>query len=66
MSQREQILAALRRGESISPMDAWRRFRCYRLAARIADLRRDGWQIRTEMVVEPKRFARYKLEEVSL
>ncbi len=66
MSQREQILAALRRGESISPMDALRRFRCFRLAARIADLRRDGWQISSELVVEPQRFARYKLEEVSL
>jgi hypothetical protein len=66
MSQREQILAALKRGEALSPMDALLRYGCFRLAARICDLRTEGFQIDTELVTEPKTFARYKLKEASL
>ena len=65
-SQRAQILAALRSGRQLSAYDALMMpCRCFRLAARINELRDEGYQITTEMVVEPKRFARYKLEEVS-
>ena len=67
MTQKEQILAALKTGRHLSAYDALMMpCRCFRLAARINDLRREGWQITTELVQEPKRFARYKLEEVSL
>lgn len=41
MSQKEQILAHLRDGHSLTPLDALMRFGCNRLAARICELRKD-------------------------
>ena len=38
-SQNAGILAALKDGARITPMGALRRFGCFRLSARIADLR---------------------------
>lgn len=43
------ILAALRRGEHLSPLDALSRFGCNRLAARIHDLKRDGVPVESRM-----------------
>lgn len=37
-----QILDALRRGDALTPLEAWRRFGCSRLAARVHQLRRCG------------------------
>lgn len=45
-SQKLQILQALKRGP-ISPQTALARFGCFRLAARIAELRASGIQIHT-------------------
>jgi hypothetical protein len=72
VSQKDEILSYLhqrdpstgkRRG--ISPLEAIGLFRCYRLAARIKELREDGIKIRTEMRREPtntrKAYARYWL-----
>ncbi len=39
MSQTQQILKHLRAGRSITPAEAVEKFRCYRLAARIKDIR---------------------------
>lgn len=48
-SQTAQIKAALLRGEKLTPMDALRRFGCFRLGARIWDLRnQQGMNIKTE------------------
>lgn len=48
-SQTARIKAALLRGETLTPMDALRRFGCFRLGARIWDLRnKQGMNIRTE------------------
>ena len=47
-SQAQEILAHLKSGKSITPSYAVTHFRCYRLAARICDLRRDGWDIVTD------------------
>ena len=48
-SQTARIKAALLRGETLTPMDALRRFGCFRLGARIWDLRnKQGMDIRTE------------------
>jgi len=44
-SQSAQILAHLRQGNSLTPLEALDRFGCLRLAARIADLRALGWSI---------------------
>lgn len=46
-TQSERILDALQAGGKITPADALRRFGCFRLAARIADLRRAGHDIET-------------------
>ena len=42
MTQAEQILAALKRGKRITALYALREFGCFRLAARINDLRKSG------------------------
>ena len=48
-SQSAQIRAALLAGETLTPLDALRRFGCFRLGARIWDLRNGhGMDIRTE------------------
>ena len=46
-SQTARIKAALLRGEKLTPMDALRRFGCFRLGARIWELRNEqGMDIR--------------------
>ncbi len=64
MSQATQILDMLKRGP-VTAMDALDQAGCFRLAARIADLRRDGHDIQTETVTTPtgKHIAQYKLKE---
>lgn len=49
-SQNLKILDALKKGARITPMDALRRFGCFRLSARIADLRMAGHKILSHMV----------------
>jgi hypothetical protein len=62
MSQRDQILLHLQRRESITPMRALSLFGCFRLAARIAELRAAGHTIMTSTELRgDKRFARYWL-----
>jgi len=61
MSQTSDILKALKKGRKITPLDALSEFGCYRLAARIEEIRRYH-TIETEMVkANNKRFARYSL-----
>ena len=61
MSQSVAILSHLKRWGSIDPMTALDRYGCFRLAARIEELRRVH-HIETEMVERGnKRFARYRL-----
>ena len=63
LSQSQQILRHLQEGKSITPIDALNLFGCFRLSARIADLRHDGWQIKTDTITrEGKQFASYSLE----
>ena len=64
-SQKAQILAALERGEALTPLDALRRFGCLRLGARIWDLKRAGHAIGTDTVVTDtgKRVARYRMRK---
>ena len=49
-SQSEKILRAFERGEVLTPMKALKRFGCFRLAARVFDLRRDGHDIRCQLL----------------
>ena len=50
MTQNEAILAALKKGKRLTPLDALCEFGCNRLAARILDLRQAGHDIRSQMV----------------
>lgn len=61
MKQTELVLERLKRGP-ITPVDAIQ-FGCFRLAARIKDLRDMGYSIHTEscQTDEGKRYARYTL-----
>jgi hypothetical protein len=47
MSQRQRLLDYLDEHHSITPKQAWSELGIYRLSARIFDLRRQGYDIRT-------------------
>lgn len=49
-SQKQFILKHLQRFGCIEPLTALREYGCYRLGARIADLRADGYDITTERI----------------
>lgn len=63
MSQKELVLDHIK-GEPITPLDALQLYGCFRLAAVIHELRKDGWKIVTEDVTDKrtqKTFAKYHL-----
>jgi hypothetical protein len=57
------ILGWLQLGKRVTPMLALQLWGCNRLAARIAELKAEGWEIRREMVEASsgKRVAEYSL-----
>ena len=69
MSQTDAILADLFAGRAITPQDALRRHRCFRLASVVHMLRADGFRIHSEMMSQRRRdgsvasFARYTLTD---
>jgi hypothetical protein len=62
-TQNAMILAHLREGHEITPLEALEKFGCLRLAARISDLRATGQSIGVRIHNAPngKRFAAYRL-----
>jgi len=51
-------------GRSLTPIEALNMFGSFRLGARIADIKADGYIVYTEMVTDPatgKRYARYSM-----
>ena len=63
-SQCEQIREYLMTGREVNPRLALLKFGCFRLAARIKDLRTLGMKIKTEMVeADGQRFASYIWEQ---
>lgn len=62
-SQKKSIARWLEHGRKITPLDALRLVGCFRLAARICELRRSGMKIKTTMVRlrNGKRVAEYSL-----
>ena len=68
MSQNEKIADYLKSGRTINPMIALHKFHCFRLSARIADLKGKGLNIRSSLVNDvnsdgdPVRYAEYWLE----
>jgi hypothetical protein len=64
MSQNAMILRHLKRGEWISPLQALRRYGCFRLGARIYDLKKRGIPIVKAVETDGrKRWARYRLSK---
>lgn len=63
-SQNALIKGWLLNGKSITPMEALNMFGCFRLSARIANLRDEGLPVVTDMVtINDKRVARYYLQK---
>ena len=63
VTQEQAILARLRNGHSITPIYALRHFGCFRLGARVWDLRQAGHKIISRMVERGgKHVAQYSLE----
>lgn len=59
-TQTQQIRAHLLRHNSITPLQALRKYGCLRLAARIWDLRKSGFSVVRHMVNRGgKKFAKY-------
>lgn len=52
-SQKQKILEYMLSGKRITPLEALHYWNCFRLGARIADLRADGHEIKSEFVVTP-------------
>ena len=67
----QRLLAYLLNGWAITPLVSWQRLGIYRLAARIHDLKRDGWEIQSTMQSVQNRFgekiqvAEYRLKNIS-
>jgi hypothetical protein len=71
-SQEKMILEHLQDGYSISPIEALNDYGCFRLGARIHQLRLQGYNIKTRIAEtidvgtgRIKRFAEYFLENIS-
>jgi hypothetical protein len=62
MSQRQDILRHLAKGHSLTPMEAFKRYRCLSLSQRCGELRREGWPVESKLVkVGDKRVASYRI-----
>lgn len=55
-TQLNRILAHLLEHETITPLEALSEYGCYRLGARIADLRKQGYDIETKITSGKNRF----------
>jgi len=61
-SQADRILKILQSGRTLTPLDALRDVGCFRLGARVFELKRQGYNIVNLNQTGKNRFARYKLE----
>ena len=61
-TQKEEILKYFETGAVLTPIDALRKFGCFRLAAIVFDLKKEGHDIHTRIEYQSgKKFAKYKL-----
>lgn len=61
-TQKEKIRDYLVNGGTLTPLDALEKFGCFRLATRVFELKKEGLDIKTEMVENEatgKRYAKY-------
>lgn len=69
-TQCDRILSYINEQGSITQLEALKELGCFRLASRINDLKRKGYNIRKDMITvknrydEPVKVARYALAEV--
>ena len=67
MSQKDDILAALRTGERLTSLQALQRFQCMTLAQRVSELNREGAGIQSRLIPTKeggrKRIAEYFIEQ---
>ena len=69
-SQKNKVLQYIKDHGSINPSQAYNELHIYRLGARILELRRDGYDIKTEIVQEKNaegdtvKYAVYSIGEV--
>lgn len=63
MSQKTTVLKHLKRGEHLTPLEAIGLYGIYRLAARIYDLRGEGYNINTDVRTDARGrpYSRYTL-----
>jgi hypothetical protein len=59
MTQKDQILTHLKSGKPITPIDALNMFGCFRLGARIFDIKQEGHSIKTD---QSKGYATYTMD----
>ena len=65
-SQNTLVLRHLEQGLSLTPLDALNAFGCFRLGARIHELKAKGYAIETEYETRAgKRFAVYRLQRAA-
>ena len=63
LTQNQKILEYLKSGKKLTPITALKKFGCFRLSARIYNLKKEGHNIITENVTrQGKTFAEYSLE----
>ena len=66
MSQNKEILEHLKSGKTITPTEALDKFGCFRLGARVKNLRNQGYQIDTQIewnAARTKRWAKYSMSD---
>lgn len=55
MTQKQDILEHMQAGGKLTPLEALSRFGCLSLAARVLDLRKDGYDISSKSLAVKKR-----------
>lgn len=63
ISQKQQILDYMSEGHPITPLEALNMFGCFRLSARVEEMRKDGIEVKTEYEHKHgKKWAKYSLQ----
>lgn len=57
MTQANRVLEYLEQGQSITPIDAWKELGITRLAARVHELKRDGYVIDKKLISVTNRYS---------
>lgn len=64
MTQTQQIRAHLLKHHSITPLEALRKYKVFRLAARVNELRKAHFDVQTQIVSRGgKKFAKYTVAQ---